>query len=104
MFEGEKRKEVKQSLEESVKGTLLFYTRHTSRNKMEDKQEIADYRVKKESVVGHEHDSAPHKALEKHIKPNISYTSTHGTHAYPGGNGVDESTKMRFFCNDLQLA
>lgn len=37
MFEGEKRKEERQSLEESAKGTLLFYTRHTSRNKMEDK-------------------------------------------------------------------
>lgn len=60
--------------------------------------------MKKGSVAGPEHDSALHKALEKRIKSNLSYTNTHSTHVYPGDNGADESTKMKFLCNDLQWA
>lgn len=37
MFGGEKIREVKQSLKESAKGTLLFYTHRTLRKKMEDR-------------------------------------------------------------------
>lgn len=67
---------------------------HTSRKKMEDRQGHCALQGEKGSVAAHEHDSALHKALEKHVKPNFSHTSTHGTHVYPGDNGVDESTKI----------
>lgn len=50
-----------------MKGTLLFYTHRTLRKKDRGQtQETADYKVKKGSVAGPEHDSALQKALEKH--------------------------------------
>lgn len=75
-MEVEKRKEVKlKVLKESAKDILPFYTHRTLRKiDGEQAQETADYKVKKGSASGPEHDSARHKALEKHIKSIFLHT------------------------------
>ncbi len=104
MFEGEKRKEVKLSIEESAKGTLLFYTRHTSRNKMEDKHRKLRITGWKRGQWLDMSMTLLFTRLWRNTLNQIFPTQAQGTHAYHGANGVDESTNMRFFCNDLQLA